>query len=49
MSISTALSLEDLDETYPMDFDQLDELETVRAERAREYLTGLPARPGTRR
>lgn len=36
-------------EEAALDFDALDELDSQRADSAREYLTGLPARPGTRR
>lgn len=32
-----------------IDFDALDEAEAATADYAREVLTGLPARPGTRR
>lgn len=32
-----------------LDFDERDELEAREAELSREFLCGLPARPGTRR
>ncbi|MDT8915799.1 hypothetical protein [Amycolatopsis sp. PS_44_ISF1] len=49
MSPVSTLSADDLTDTWPLDFDELDEMETRLAELAREVVTGLPARPGTRR
>lgn len=47
-TVST-LSADDLTDAWPLDFDELDELEARLTELAREVVTGLPARPGTRR
>lgn len=44
------LSIDDLtDEMTPLDFEAQDEQEAELAVHAREIITGLPARPGTRR
>ncbi|MBP2323311.1 hypothetical protein JOF56_003696 [Kibdelosporangium banguiense] len=49
MHTVTTLSADDLANSWPLDFDELDELEADLAVLARDVLTGLPARSGTRR